>query len=167
MERALRRRAVAEEGHGDAVVAAQLGRRGGADGDGQAGGDDAVGAEDAELRVGDVHGAAAAAVGALGAAHQLGEHAERIEPLGQAVAVAAVGGGDDVIGAQGPAGADGCRLLPDREVHETGYQPVAVELGHAFFEAADEQHAALQLQQVGGGQSVGASVDGSHGRVLY
>ena len=34
-------------------------------------------------------------------AHELGEHPERVEPLGQAVAVAAVGGRDDVVGASG------------------------------------------------------------------
>ena len=81
--------------------------------------------------------------------------------------MAAVGGGDDVVGSQGPAGADGRRFLPNGQVHEAGHQPVAVELGHAFLEAADEQHAPLHFEQVGGGQSLGASVDGSHRRVLY
>ena len=39
-------------------------------------------------------------------AHQLGEHPERVEALGQAVTVAAVGRGDDVGRAQRPARAD-------------------------------------------------------------
>ena len=58
------------------------------------------------------------AVRALVLAHQLGEHPERVEALGEAVAVAAVGGRDHVRGAEWPARADGRRLLPDRQVHE-------------------------------------------------
>ena len=53
--------------------------------------------------------------------------AERVEALGQAVAVAPVGRGDDVGRAERPAGADRRRLLPDREVDEAGNLAVAVE----------------------------------------
>ena len=65
VERALRRRAVAEERHRDAAVGAELGGRRRADRDRHAGGHDPVGAEDPELGIGDVHRAAAAAVRAL------------------------------------------------------------------------------------------------------
>ena len=58
------------------------------------------------------------AVGAVVLGHQLGEHAERVEALGQAVAVAAVGRGDDVGRPERPARADRGRLLADRQVHE-------------------------------------------------
>ena len=148
VEGALRHRPVTEERHGHAAVGAELRRRRRPRRDRQAGGDDAVGAEDPELRVGDVHGAAAAAVRALVLAHQLGEHPGRVQALGQAVAVAAVGRGDDVRRAQGPARADGRRLLPDGEVDEAGDFAVAIERGHPLLEAADQQHPALHLDEV-------------------
>ena len=129
------------------------GRHGGTVGDRKAGRHDAVGPEDPEPGVGDVHRAAAAPVGSLVPGHQLGEHAHGIQALGQAVAVAAVGGGDDVVGAQRPARADGRRLLADGEVDEAGDQAVAVELGDPLLEAADQHHAALHLQQVGRGST--------------
>ena len=100
----------------------------------------------------------AAAVGALVLAHQLGEHAERVEALGQAVAVAAVGRGDDVGGAQRPARPHGGRLLPDREVHEPGDLAVAVERGDPLLEPADQQHAPVHLDQVAGGEAPGRKV---------
>ena len=91
----------------------------------------------------------AAAVGALVLAHQLGEHPERVQALGQAVAVTAVGGGDGVGRAQRPARPDGRRLLPDREVHEAGDLTVAVEGGHPLFEPTDQQHPPVHLEEVG------------------
>ena len=162
MEGPLRRGPVTEEGNGHAVFTAELRRSRGADGDRKAGRDDAIGPEDPELGIGDVHRAAPAPVGSLGAAHQLGEHPERLEPLGQAVAVAAVGGGDDVVGSQRPAGADGRRLLADRQVHEAGDQAVAVEVGDPLFEAADQHHATVHLEQFGVETTHGGSIDVHH-----
>ena len=97
----------------------------------------------------DVHRAAAAAVGAAVLGHQLGEHAERVEALGQAVAVAAMSRGDDVVGAQRPAGADSRGFLADREVDEARDLAVAVERGDALLEAADDEHPAVHLDQLG------------------
>ena len=62
VERARGDRAVAEERHRHAAVGSQLRRGGGAHRDRQPGGDDSVRAEDPEVRVGDVHRTAAAAV---------------------------------------------------------------------------------------------------------
>ena len=90
MERALRHRAVAEERDRHAPVGTELRRGGGADRDRQARGHDPVGAEDADGRIGDVHRASAAAVRARVLAHQLGEHPERLQALGEAVPVAAM-----------------------------------------------------------------------------
>ncbi len=149
VERALGGRAVAEERHGDAAVGAELGRGRRADRDRHPRRDDPVGTEDPEPRVGDVHRAAATAVRPLVLAHQFGEHPERVETLGQAVSVAPVGRGDDVSGTEGPACAHGCRLLPDREVDETGDLSVAVERGHPLLEAADHQHPAVHLAEIG------------------
>jgi hypothetical protein len=51
-------------------------------------------------------------------------------------------------GPQRPARAHGRRLLPDREVHEAGDLAVAIEGGHPLFEAADQQHPAVHLDEV-------------------
>ena len=158
VERALGHRAVAEERDREGAVAPELGGGGRSDGDREPGGDDAVRAEDADRGVGDVHRSAAPAVRALVLAHQLGEHAEGVEPLRQAVPVAAVGGRDHVVGTERPAGADGRGLLPDRQVHEAGNGLRPVEDGHALLEAADHEHAPVQLEQV---------VVRGHGAVLY
>ena len=148
MERALRRRAVAEERHGDPVVAAQLRCGPRSHRDGQARGHDPICAEDPEFRVGDVHGTTAAAVRPLVLGHQLGEHPERVHALGEAVAVATVGRRDDIGRAQWPARAHRRRLLPDREVHEAGHLTVPIERGHPLFETADEQHPAVHLDEL-------------------
>ena len=149
MKGALGRRAVAEERHRHAPVRPELCGRGRTNGDGQASSHDAVGAEDPELRVGDVHGAAAAAVGSPVLAHQLGEHAQRVEAFGQAVAVATVGGGDGVRRMQRPARTDRRRLLPDREVDEPGDLTVAVERGHPLLEPTDQHHPPVHLEEIG------------------
>ena len=149
VERALCHRAVAEERDHHGAVGAQLrgGRR--ADRDRQARGHDAVGPEDADRRIGDVHRAAAPTVRPRVLGHQLGEHPGRVEALRQAVTVAAVGRGDHVVRAERPARADGRGLLPDREVHEAGDLTVAVQRGDPLLEAADHEHPAVQLEQVG------------------
>src|SRR5262249_13354812 len=56
----------------------------------------------------------------------------------------------DVGGAERPARADRRRLLPDREVDEPGHLAVAVQRGDALLEAAYQQHAPVQLEEVGG-----------------
>src|SRR5918911_1122421 len=97
VEDALAERAVAEEADGDLLGTAHLRghRRSGRDARRAA--DDRVRAEVAILVVGDVHRAAlAAAVPGL-LAEQLGEHAVDRGALGEAVAVAAVRGGDVVV----------------------------------------------------------------------
>ena len=150
VERALGHRAVAEEGHRDAAVGPEL-RRGGGARRRSAGRrrrcrwrrrcpsfGSAMCIEPPRPRL----------VPCV-LAHQLGEHPERVEALGQAVAVAAVGRGDDVVGPQRPARADRRGLLADREVHEAGDLAVAVERGHPLLEPADQQHPAVHLEQVG------------------
>ena len=160
VEGPLRHGSITEERHRDAPVAPELCRRRRAGGDRHARGHDAVGTEDPELRVGDVHGAAPAAVRALILAHQLGEHGGRLQALGQAVAVAAVRRRDDVGRMQWPARADGRRLLPRRQMDETGDFTIAVERRHPLLEASDQQHAPLHLDQVDHREGGGGEVDG-------
>ena len=151
VERALGHRAVTEERDGDAAVRPQLRRRRRAGGDRHTGGDDAGRPEDSERGVGDVHGTATPAVGALLLAHQLREHPGRIEALGQTVPVATMRRGDDVGGASAantpPRSA--VASCPGREVDETGDLVVGGRGGaDLFLEAADHQHPALHLHEV-------------------
>ena len=90
VERTLCHRAVPEEGDDDTTVAFQLSGRRGPDRNGKSGGDDSVGTENSNSRVGDVHRSAPSTVGAGILGHQLGEHPERSEPFGQAMSVSAV-----------------------------------------------------------------------------
>ena len=148
MERAGGQRAVAEEGDGHGVVTALAGCRGCADGDRQSGPDDPVGAEDAEVGIGDVHRAASATTRPAFAAHQLGEHRRHVGALGQAVAVAAMGRGDEVRRPQSRAHTDGDRLLSDRQVHEARNLTVSVEHRHPLLETADAEHLAIRARQL-------------------
>ncbi len=149
VERTVRHRAVAEERDHDTAVASQLRGGRGTGRDRQARADDSVGAEDPECRIGDVHRTAAPAVRALVLGHQLGEHPERVETLGEAVTMAAMGGRDHVGRAERPAGAHGRRLLPDRQVHEARHLAVAVERGHTLLESADHEHPPVHLEELG------------------
>ena len=92
------------------------------------------------LHVGDVHGAAPAAAVAGVAGQQLGHHAAEVGPLGDAVAVPAVGRGDDVVVAQGQAGAGGRRLLADGQVHGPVEQAAGEHLVDRLLEPADGPH---------------------------
>lgn len=173
VEHALGDRPVAEERHHHVTGGAQLGRGRHACGDGQPGADDAVGAVDAEARVGDVHGAAAAVTGARFLAHQLGHHRRGVQALGEDMAVAAMGGGDAVPGAERPAGADGTGLLTDRQVQESGDLGGLVELGRPLLEPADAAHTAVHFQELlrvdeaGSGAGAGVLRCLSHERPRY
>jgi hypothetical protein len=147
VERALVDGALAEERDGDAILAEALARQPGAGRERHARADDRVRPEDALGRVGDVHRAALAAAEARGLGEQLGHHPVEVGALGEDVAVAAVGGGEVVVVSQGGAHARGDRLLAERGVDEPGDLAVAVQLGDAGFEGADERHALVQLEK--------------------
>ena len=130
-----------------------------ADRDRHAGGDHAVGAQHADGEVGDVHRAALAAVVSGRAAEQLGHHALHVGALGQRVAVAAVGGRQQVVALQIGADAGGNGFLPGRQVqrpaHGAGWPCARPEGGHAalagdlgrVLEGADARHRAIQRKQ--------------------
>ena len=141
-------RAVSEERDHHAVLAASGERVGGADRDRQAGSDDAVRAENADRRSGDVHRPTPASAGARLLAHQLGQHPTRVESLGEHVTVPAMGRGDDVIGPGVEQRADGAGLLTDRRVHEAGDLPVLVEHGDALLHPADDGHPEVGVEQL-------------------
>ena len=152
VERSLGYGAVAEERDGQAAIGPELVGGGGPGGDGEAGADDAVGPEDAEGRIGDVHRPAPTPVRPRVAGHQLGEHPLRVEALGQAVAVAPVRRGDDVVGPQRPARADRRGLLARRQVHEARDLTRLVHGRDPILEAPDHQHPPVQFQTVGDGE---------------
>ncbi len=124
-------------------------RQRGAGAQGQRGADDAVGAQDAQGQVGDVHGAAQAPAIAGLAAHQLGHHALQVRALGDAVAVAAVVAADVVVRAQVGAGPRGDGLLADVAVRGALHVARLEQLGRVLLEAADAVHGAVQFQQQG------------------
>src|SRR5256885_14629897 len=120
--------AVAEEAGGDLTAAAHLGRERGAGGDAGGTADDGVGAQVARLRIRDVHRAALAAAVARLLAEQLGEHPVDRGALGQAVAVAAVGAGGEIVAAQGLAHPDGHALLAAIEAGQPRHLRALVQL---------------------------------------
>ena len=119
----------------------------GADGDQDVGADHAVGAEHADLEVGDVHGAALAVAGAALAAEQLAHHGERVGALGDGVAVAAVGGEQDVGSREIGAHADRHRLLADGGMDGTEHELLLEALERRLLEGANAQHGAVVAQE--------------------
>ena len=141
VKRAFVVRAVAEKGDRDRAGPALLGAERGADGDRQAAADDAVGAEVAPGRIGDMHRAAAPPAIAALAPEELGEHRRELGALGDAMAVAAMGRGDVVGVAQRHADANRRRLLADRQMHRAVAQAADVGVLRRLLEAADAMHA--------------------------
>ena len=147
VEDALIRRAVAEEGHRHPIRPLQLGGEAGAGGERHGGADDAVGPHDVELHVRDVHGAAEALTVARLAAHQLRHHAVDARALGNAVAVTAVVGGDDVVIAQRRADAGGDRLLALVAVGRALDDAFLEEVGGLVLEGADAAHGDVEVAE--------------------
>ena len=118
---------------------------GGADGDRGGAGDDRIRTEHALVDRGDVHAAPAAAAVAVLAADDLGHHQFQVEALGDAVAVAPVGAGDEVFRAERRARADGDRLHPDVGMDRAADQVLLEKLHRAHLERPDLPHAQEQL----------------------
>src|SRR5437899_11419145 len=112
MEGALIRRAVAEERDRDLVRAELLCGERGAGRDRDPPADDAVGAEVALGRVGDVHRPAASTAVPRLPSQELGEHLPEVRSYRDAVTVSAVRARDPVVVAQVRADAGGEGLLP-------------------------------------------------------
>jgi hypothetical protein len=143
VEQPLAERAVAEEADGDGARAEALGGQRSTRGDAGGAADDGVGAQIAVFLVGDVHRSALAAAIAFRLAEQLAEHFLELRALGDAVAVAAVGGGDVVCLFQRLADADGNRLLAGIHVREAGHLGRKVELVGIVLEGPDARHLAV------------------------
>jgi len=110
--------------------------------------DNAVGPQDAQVEVGDVHRAALALAVAGGLAQQLGHHQLRITAFGQAMAVTAMGAGDIIVAPQGSAGADGHGFLTDVGVGRAPDSAVPVLFHGAFVKITDQPHPIVYIGQV-------------------
>jgi hypothetical protein len=95
-----------------------------------------------------VHRAALALRRAAGPAGQLGHDLVGVHARGQHVAVVAVAGDDLVAGIADRVHAHGDGFLADVEVAEAADQTHAVQLAGPFLEPADQQHVAIEFQQL-------------------
>jgi hypothetical protein len=157
-------RAVAEVSEGDVVVAAVLVGEGEAGADRHVGADDAVAAVEVLLLGEHVHRAALAARVATFAPGQLRHHPLRVHAAGEHVAVVAVGGDALVPLLCGRFEPDHHRLLADVEVAEAADQSHAVELARLLLEAPDQEHVAVISEQLvlGHGRLGGTARCGGH-----
>ncbi len=146
MERPAIGRPVAEEADRDLIGLALHGAQRGARDQTETARDDAVRAQHPDREVGDVHRSALALADPRGAREQLGDHPAHRRSLGQRVAVAAVGRGDRVVGAQVGAGSRRDGFLTDRKVGETGDVTGEEVLLDPLLEHADANHRAQQRE---------------------
>ena len=147
MERALVRGAVAEEAGRYFATPTDLSRQSRAGGDRQAGADDAVGTQDADAEVGDVHRPAFAFAVAGLLAENLSHHRLKLAALGDQVSVTAVRAGDVV--SVGERCAHTCRrgFLTNRHMHEAGHFALFEQVAQTFLKLADRLHGTVHLEQ--------------------
>ena len=147
--------AVAEERHGHAIGAHVPCRDGRTHGLRRARRHNAIGAEQADRALVQMHGAAAAAAAAAGLAIQLGHQDIGLHALGQRMPVTAMGRGDPICFAQMRADADGSGLLADIQMQEAWRLAAAAgDLGRQL-EFAQQRHLFIQPHHLLGGQPLG------------
>ena len=95
-----------------------------------------------------MHRAAAAVRDAGRLAEQLGHHDARVGALGEAMAVLAIGRDDVVLVVERVDRADRDGFLAGVEMAEAGDFAAAVHLGGLLLEAADERHAAVEVEEL-------------------
>ena len=140
MERAGVRRAIAEKRDRDRALALHLRRQTRASDDRDPAGDNAVGAEHADRKIGDMHRAALALAIAGLSAVELGHHAVEVGALGDAVAMAAMGRNDPVALAKRRTDADRDRLLAYVAVDDAVDFAGEIVGRGALLETPDRQH---------------------------
>src|SRR5690606_3095061 len=113
------------------------------------GADDAMAAEEILLAAEHVHRAALALGIAAAPPCQLGHHPLGVHAAGQHVTVVAIAGDDGVVVSDRRLHPDHHGFLADIEMAEPADQPHAVELARLLLEAADEQHVAVMLDELG------------------
>jgi len=113
--------------------------------DGNTRSDNTVGAQDAQVQVGDVHGAAPATAVSGFLAMELRSHAAQIGALCDKVAVAPVSAGDVVVHSEIVNGSRRHGLLSHIEVENSMGEPFAEGLEALLFKGADPQHHPVQI----------------------
>src|SRR5205085_12297189 len=88
---------------------------------------------------------------------QLGHGGVDAQPLGNGLAVAAVGAGEVIIAAYGPAAAHGRGFLPHTRVERAADLALLVQVANGFFEFTDDEHLPVSIRQPVGGQWHSAS----------
>jgi hypothetical protein len=110
--------------------------------------DDAVGAQDADIQVDDMHRPAFAAAVARRLAKQLGHHQVESAAFGDAVSVSSMGAGDVIVTLQCGTGACSHSLLPKAQM-DSPVQPDRREhLPDRLFEQADTEHRPEELDLI-------------------
>jgi hypothetical protein len=150
----------AHEAHDDLGAGPVVDGQGCAGGERQLSADDAVTAEQARLRVEEVHGPAPSSRHAVATAVELGHDAPRADAAAEGVAVLAVVGEQVVGRLEGCHEADDRRLLAEVEVAVAADLGLGVGARGALFEATDQQHLLVP------GELVFAGGRGGDGRVL-
>ena len=145
MERADVGRAVAEERHGNAWLAAHVKGKRGAGDHRQAAADDRVRSEVAALDVVQVHRAPVPARHALYLPVELRHQRVGVGAARERVAMSPVRGREDVPLRHGARHADGDGLLPDGDMQEAGQLACAELLLDLLLEMPDQQHLAVEL----------------------
>ena len=132
--------AVAEEAGDDVLLAAKRQALRRTDRDQDARAHDAVGAEHADIEIGNVHRAALAPAGAGLASEELGHHRRGRGSLGQRMAMSPMIAGDEVASAEIGADPGGNRFLADREM-DRAFDLACLERGLCcLLEGADAAH---------------------------
>ncbi len=102
---------------------------------------DAVGPQDSQAAVGDMHGAAFAFAEPVGLAVKFGHHPVEVRAFGDDVTVAPVGGVDVIGVPQVQADTRRHRLLADGQVNGFGWDvSVPESLGQMLFKGPDRHH---------------------------
>src|SRR5262249_37543769 len=143
VKRAVVHRAVAEKRDGNAAVLEQLEAVARPRRLENARPDDAAGAHQADFWGKQVHAAAAAVRAARLAAVEFRDQVAGVQPLGERVAVAAVGAENGVLMPQVSANADSNRLLADVGVASPVNKAALVRPGQLLLAPADEEHPAI------------------------
>jgi hypothetical protein len=166
VERARVRRPVAEERHGDALLAAHLESEGSSDDAGKPAADNRVRAEVADLEVVEMHRAAVAAAATLDLAVELGHDPLDRRSLRNRVPMRTVRRRDHVLTLERGAHTGRGRLLSDRHVQEAGKLARAEAVLDLLLEPSDEQHlpeeAAQHLLGDASPLGLGSLLDGRH-----
>ena len=138
-------RSLAEEAEAHLVAAAILHGEAHAGGERDVPAHDAVAAEEVDVAIEEVHGAALTLGAAVGAPEELRHYRSRRHAARQRLAVLPIGAQHVVVFAERRDGAHAHRFLTDVQVAEATDLSERVRLGGALLEATDEEHLPEEL----------------------